>query len=208
MAPGKRILPAPDQLFRSLTSPTVSGMLPVTNARIITEVLSEGYRGNKPNGGLWTSTFTPEDHLGYGCDWEVGLYKNPMINHGYPITATLWPVWKLRVKASAKVQTITNLEEALAFTKRYHLASFEAGNWDIRLITTLITDWSRALADYDGVRLTPSAADQVAEAKFVHRVQTAFDTWNCESTLWGRWVFESVAPLGLDGHVSPADLNP
>jgi hypothetical protein len=205
-----------DQVILLPTQPTPEKLLAVRNpSRPAGDVHSwlrqdGNYRGNKPYGGLWTSAYTPNDPDGFRSDWERGLRINAAVQLGYPAAAADWPGWKLQVSGDARVLTITSLDEALAFTQHYHLASFarikELQEGIGILATTLITNWERALADYDGVRLTAKACDEIVYAKLNGGVQTAFDTWNCESTLWGCWRFPlttSVAPASAVQEIPP-----
>jgi hypothetical protein len=155
------------------------------------------YRGNKPFGGLWTSAHTP-DSADFRCDWEMAIAKNAAVHLGCqgPANGQAW--WILEPDPDARILQITSLRDAASFTKDYHLETVLIPK-TLRdapmgpLITGQITDWEKAFKAYDAIHLSADAADQIA-----HRIEdydTAFHTWNCESTLWGRWKFKRVEPL-------------
>ena len=158
--------------------------------------LKRRYRGNKPFGGLWSSTNTPDDI--YRCDWHRGLKTNKMIQMAMPPNHKA-SAYALQVDPAAKVLTIASLRDAEEFTQRYSRGvvpvpeTLRVGPG--RLITRQQTDWERALADWDGIRLTGQAADEIMYALTREDKDTAFHTWNCESTLWGRWRFSDVKAL-------------
>lgn len=187
----------PDQITIRPFPPEEAKMQPVKNPclpkRDIRQwILSGGYRGNKPYGGLWTSTYTPDDPDGFRCDWQRGVRMNALIKAGYAEIRAFWPGWRLQAVPDAKVLAILKFEDALAFTKHYHLASFEfPSSVDLsQFLTAEITNWEEVFRDYDCIRLTDEACDEITCAKVFFGGQTAFDTWNCESSLWGKWRFK------------------
>jgi len=186
-------VPAADRLKPVKNPPTPRGEIIKWLSR------SGHYSGNKPQGGLWTSTYTPLSEDGCRSDWERGLKINLLIQIACPASAANLPAWEIQLSPQARVLTVNTLEEALAFTKKYHLLQF-ARPKQIRggigkLVTTLITDWERAFKEFDGIHLTEQGCDEVTHHKIENGGQTAFDTWHCESTLWGRWCFEAVNSL-------------
>lgn len=159
----------------------------------IIQWLKTKYCGNKPKGGLWTSTHTPEDE--YACDWMRGLSTNALIRLARP-KSEVQRAFLLSCAPDARILHVSSVEEAAAFTAQYSSGKCPLPDM-LRsgigsAITDEITDWCRAFKEYDAVHLTASAADQVMLAKMSGHT-TAFDTWNCESTLWAKWCFTSVA---------------
>ena len=144
------------------------------------------YKGNKPTGGLWTSTHTPDDE--YACDWQRGRNTNALVWHAYPDQDGLTP-YRLIPNPDATVLHVQSLADAEDFTRAYRLARIPLPEALGPLVTSELTDWQRAACGYDGIHLTAEAADEVAWAMVNRAVVTAFHTWNCESTLWARWVF-------------------
>ncbi len=159
--------------------------------------LKTQYRGNKPSGGLWTSTHTPG--AAYLCDWEEGLARNLAIQRGVPEAERNAPGWLLTVQPSARVLHIESLAVARDFTLGYDLgrhplpAELRAAPLG-RLLTRCQTDWERATREHGAIHLSADAADEIAWAQAHEYADTAYATWNCESTLWGEWAFMAVEP--------------
>lgn len=171
---------------------------PPRNADILAWIKAGLYCGNKPSGGLWTSTYTPDDD--YLSDWQRGRDTNAAIQAAYPDDARLVP-YVLEVDASARVLQVDSLDEAVAFTRDYRLARFEIPG-ALRsgpgvLLTGEITDWERVFRSFGAVNLSVRAADEIVSAMLVDEVTTAFHTWHCESTLWARWLFTGVRQVEI-----------
>jgi hypothetical protein len=159
--------------------------------------LKAHYRGNKPSGGLWTSTHTPGEE--YSCDWAVGLARNLAIQRGVPLEARSYPAWLLTPDPAARIRVIASLADAREFTREYDLGRAPIPA-ELRkglglLLTRCQSDWERALETCDAIMLTGEAADEITWSQVHEQSDTAFATWNCESTLWGAWKFTSVAAL-------------
>jgi hypothetical protein len=175
-------------LLQSVKNPTKY----YPNVRVI-DWLKTRYNGNKPKGGLWTSTHTHDDV--YASDWVRGLHTNKVLRMASPINPNHKP-WLLTPSADAKILTIHSISDATAFTAKYRLATVPVPD-TLRqgmgvLITAEITDWEHALTDWDGIRLTANACDEVLYAMMHKTADTSFSTWNAESTFWGKWKFDSV----------------
>ncbi|HWB16002.1 MAG TPA: hypothetical protein VG538_06300 [Vicinamibacterales bacterium] len=159
---------------------------------------SGAYRGNKPSGGLWTSSYTPDDD--YLSDWHRGLAMNRAIQIAQQHAAGKQLTdWLLVPSPEARVCMIASLEDAVVFTRDYRLATLPrhagiGGPLGV-LVACEITNWEAAGRSLDAVSLTADAADAVAYERAHARVETAFHTWNCESTLWFRWAFVRVEPI-------------
>jgi len=147
------------------------------------------YCGNKPTGGLWTSTYLSEGE--YLSDWHRGRATNRLIQMAYPNNRL--PAWLLDIEPDAQVLRVGDLSAALDFTQRYHLGTIPLQSLGLpAIITPEITDWETALHDYDAVLLTAEAADEIAFAAVAGKQVTAFHTWNCESMIAGKWIFRNV----------------
>ena len=195
----------PDQISLFGSAPTADKVVSVQNPPVpsrSTEVLptrDNGYCGNKPYGGIWTSSYTPNASDGYRSDWERALCINPLVTHPAGASAPNLPGWILRAKNGVKILTIDSLAKAIAFTGKYHLEYFKipkafmSQNEQIKWVfTTLITNWRKACVDYDCIHLTEAAHSEVVRYKVEQNGQTAFHTWDCESTLWAKWCFGDV----------------
>jgi hypothetical protein len=193
----------PDQIVLLECAPTPENVMPVLNppipSRKIFPLPENGYRGNKPYGGLWTSSYTPDASCQYRSDWERALCKNPLIIHKFGPSAPNLPGWTLRAKKEVKVLTIDNLAKAICFTNKYHLGRYNLPKSALaqigpmrKFIKLLVTNWRKACVDYDCIHLTSSGFAEVEHYKLGKAGQTAFNTWDCESALWSKWCFNDV----------------
>jgi len=162
------------------------------------EWLKTRYRGNKPEGGLWTSTYTKDEP--YLSDWQYGRLNNIAIQLAYPPEKqeNLRP-YLVYPKKNARVLVIDSFQTAVEFTSEFHMASSpELARKTTLLATAEITDWSSAFRKFDAIHLTAEAADEIAFHALEARFDSAFHTWNCEATLWGRWMFDRVEDLVVE----------
>lgn len=128
-------------------------------------VRNDAKRLSKPRGGFWTGTYDPD----YGSCWVrycvAYRYTDPFELH--------WIV--LSVAASARVAVIDSAEDLSALIDRYpRIVRRRRG-----------LDFERLSIDYDGLHLTPNGYLRTRS----RRPGPALIGWNCESTLWFRWVF-------------------
>jgi len=119
----------------------------------------------KPRGGFWTSSYDPE----YGSGWVrwcvAHRYNEPLDLH--------WTV--LSVPSSAKVAAIDSTAELAELIKRYPLV--RRGRRGL--------DFERLSGEYDGLHLTNEGYLGTRSRRF----GPALIGWDCESTVWFRWVF-------------------
>lgn len=179
-----------------LMQPVANPSLPGVNMIDWLKNAGPGYCGNKPTGGFWTSTHTPEGP--YMCDWAHGLDRNQLIKLAYPDPKGL-NAYVLTVN-SDRILHVESLEDAVAFTNRYRRAKVRLPSLLLstppgRVITDEVTDWQRAFQEYDAIHFTASAADDAIACQLEDGFHTAFSTWYCESTLWGTWQFSKVELL-------------
>lgn len=158
--------------------------------------LLKHYRGNKPFGGMWTSTHTADDD--YSCDWERGLNTNRLIQAAMP-PGPPPRRWLITHAPDAKILTIASLADAVQFTREFEVGTAPLDRWigqAYRVIMVgTISDWVRATENLDAIRLTGNAADEIAWAMSNNHIDTAFNAWHCESTFWARWKFTEIKPL-------------
>jgi hypothetical protein len=119
----------------------------------------------KPRGGFWTSTYDPD----YGSGWVrwcvAYRYNEPLQLH--------WTV--LPVPKAARVATIDSRPDVAAFISRYpRILRGRRG-----------LDFEQLACDYDGLRLTNEGYFRTRS----RRTSPTLIGWDCESTLWFRWVF-------------------
>lgn len=136
-----------------------------------------GEYGKKPDvkTGLWTSTYTPDaEDL---SDWLRWCRVDSKWT--YPLRFVLEPEPDLKILV---VDTMKDLEKIVA---RYQGGY---GGWVSSFTARL--DFEQMLADgYDGMHLTE-------EGQWRTRLtEPNLYGWDCESTIWFRWVFKSVKSL-------------
>ncbi|OYT30497.1 MAG: hypothetical protein B6U95_00190 [Thermofilum sp. ex4484_82] len=140
---------------------------------------------HKPDGGFWTSTFTPDGE--YCSDWAEWL----VVEYGESTDKSKIKAYVLIPRKDAKVYVIDSAEDYLKLVQKYPRI--------IRCGTTAV-DWEKVAKDYDGVRLTRRGLEEVASpASLVHRltqmkVEDLYG-WDVESTVWFRDVFEKIIPI-------------
>lgn len=137
---------------------------------------------------LWTSTLINgascllEAMDGGAGDWYV---------RGYPIAC-----WKLTTTTSARVYEIAGPEDWHTLCLRYPT---EVGEMAAKHLhrhwpgaDRLTPDWPAVARDWDGVHL--SLGGLLTAAQVVNRTSEGWSVqwgWECELTMWLRWVFES-----------------
>jgi hypothetical protein len=137
---------------------------------------------------LWTSTLINgaacllEAVDGGAGDWDV---------RDYPLAC-----WKLTATTSARVYEIAGPEDWHTLCLRYPIevgemaAQHLQGHWPGA--DRLTPDWPAVAKDWDGVHL--SLGGLLTAAQVVNRTPEGWSVqwgWECELTVWLRWVFES-----------------
>ena len=122
----------------------------------------------KPRGGFWTSTYDP----GYGFGWVrycvAYRYTDPF--------ELCWTV--LSVAGSARVAIIDSAEDLKGLIDRYpRIVRRRRG-----------LDFERLSMDYDGLHLTHDGYLRTRS----RRPRPPLIGWDCESTVWFRWVFTDL----------------
>lgn len=129
----------------------------------------------KPRGGLWTSTFRPKT----GSDWIEWCKAEQFWLPPYRS-------WLVVPRRDARVLVIDNEADAVEAVKVY-------GREDARqkLLGEMMFDFEKLAQDYDAMHLTKRGQ---IETRFGYDVNLW--GWDCESTVWFRWVFAEVRWLG------------
>ncbi len=133
----------------------------------------------KPNGGIWTSTYTPnEKYPSAWYEWcaivSPGKVEPPCYFY------ILYP------KDTAKVYTINSREDL----KKLYQNGFACTDTGIPFIKFL--DFVKVAKVYDAIHLTEKG-----------QVSTPFSSgsysldWDCECTLWFRDVFEEIKSINI-----------
>ena len=129
----------------------------------------------KPEGGLWTSTYTPDKKFPSAwVEWCVHEMQEWLEDVNF---------FLLIPRDDANVYVIDSYKDLKHLYKRFGISS-EFG--------FTIMDWEEIAKEYDAVMLTEEG-----------EISTRFSTplslhgWDCESTLWFRDVFESVKRIEI-----------
>lgn len=128
----------------------------------------------KPHGGLWTSTWT-----GDGSDWTRWCEDD-----GFRVPSEEWSGLLLTPCADARIYTIDDIDDLRALVRQY-----PAGD---------VADYVAVAREFDAIHLTDAG-------QWATRMTLDLDLygWDCESTVWFRWTFESAEPVRFpvsDGH--------
>lgn len=123
----------------------------------------------KPNGGLWTSTLN-----GDSSDWIRWCEDNEFRVPGK------WRGWTLKPVDHARIYRVDSVSSATWLFSQYAT--------DLRVPFWLL-DFEAVAWEWDAIHLT-------VKGEIVTRMMQpiTFYGWDCESTLWFRWMFTSVAP--------------
>jgi hypothetical protein len=131
----------------------------------IRPIKNDPKRLGKPRGGFWTSTYDPD----YGSGWVrwcvAYRYNDPFDLH--------WTV--VHVPKSARLPAISSQSDLAALIERYPRT--------VRGRRGL--DFEKLASEYDGLHLTNEGYLRTRS----RRSSPALIGWDCESTLWFRWVF-------------------
>lgn len=167
--------------------------------------VSQPYRLTKPTGGMWTST------LGEEQGW-LGWLKDEGYGDAKP--GDRWHVaskWKLTVRPDATIYEIDSLADLVRLIELYPSENTHP-------MFDRHVEWLAVAEDFDGVHLTaagqwrtrmPLRSDEgvkiLIEANAEKKLTSLADFsglnremlpdlygWDCESTLWFNWAFDSV----------------
>lgn len=157
----------PPQLHVGPVMPTEERMKPVINRICFT----------KPSGGLWTSTYRPR----HGSGWVQWC-----LSEDFGVPDEGWRAWRLQPAENARIYTIASLADLQRL-----LAEFGE---QPRLFPGMMRypDFEAVAREYDAVHLT----DEGQWATRLTHPESLYG-WDCESTVWFRWAFDSVAELGV-----------
>lgn len=150
------------------TAPAPGLLVPVTN--------SDNCLGVKPEGGLWTSTYT----RGKGSGWTRWCEGEDFgVPHGQ------WQGYLLSVDPAARVVTIDSANDLMTLLQYDFARRTPFGGYH-----RVVPDFEKLAKFYDGMHLTDRG--QWATR---HSIPANLYGWDCESTVWFRWVFTKVRPI-------------
>ena len=128
----------------------------------------------KPHGGLWTSTYTPDEK--YCSDWIVWCVREEMYEWVSDSCYILYP------NPDAKILTIDSKEDLKRVIDQYHIVK----NGKKYL------DYERISKDFDAIHLTERGQWDT------RLLEPNLYGWDCESTLWFRNKFLGAIPIEKD----------
>lgn len=127
---------------------------------------------NKPYGGLWTSTYRPETN---DSEWVAWCRDEKFGN----VDDQTWHL--LTPKTNVNIYTIDTLNDLCELLQKYHV---ENNKTHLQYL-----DFEAISQVYDGIRLTSTG-------QWRTRLTTPdLYGWDCESTLWFGWQFDSVQKI-------------
>ena len=119
----------------------------------------------KPRGGLWTSTYDPIYGSAWVCWCVAYRYNEPFDLH--------WTV--LSIPKSARIAVIDSKADLARFIEQHpRILRGRKG-----------LDFERLSTEYDGLHLTNEGYLKTRST----RSGPLLGGWDCESTLWFRWIF-------------------
>lgn len=131
--------------------------------------------GIKPRGGLWTCPYLGAPPYSEWIEW--------CINNKFCDTP-LFESWLLEPRADVRILSFDTPDE----WDRWLRLPYYSHDW--RYI-----DFEALAQDYDGLHLSRAF---IAGRRFaVTGLCMTVSAWDVDSTLWFRWCFESVSPLGV-----------
>jgi len=144
---------------------------------------------NKPEGGLWTSTFLPSGDEVYGMcsDW-LRWCKSDMPDW---LPKSEDYCWVLYPSDDAEVVEVDDLEDYLQLLKYY--------SWLNPVTNKKEINFARLARDFDGFHLTENGVWKLRHLWEYPDIES-FYGWDCESTVWFRWKFDVVRPLKAVPH--------
>lgn len=126
----------------------------------------------KPRGGFWTSSYLGIES---GSNW-IEFCRSDMPSW---IEKDWWVVTPEPTARLLQIETLNDLKAIMSVYKSAHDSLF-GDMWP---------DWFAISQDYDGVHLTE-------EGQWETRLSVPnLYGWDCESTLWLRWVFTADDPI-------------
>lgn len=125
----------------------------------------------KPIGGLWTSTY--KDNSSSWVDWLISEnFRSPFEDR--------WAI--LKPKKDAKILIIDSFDDLWSLYVKFSFENLEKFKGFL--------DYEAISKSYDAINLTKKGE---IETRFSPEI--SLYGWDCESTLWFRWVFDSVEEI-------------
>jgi len=136
----------------------------------------ENYLPNKPIGGLWTSTYTPDEE--YCSEWIEWLCFNApewVTGNCY----LLIPEDNIKVYEIDKAEDLEKLFEKYGFDTPFGC----------------FINWEKVCKDYDAIHLTSAGQWRTREGTPKYGDRLNLYGWETESTLWCKPKFKKIIPI-------------
>lgn len=146
----------------------------VLDASALREVVPS-HMPDKPFGGLWTSTY---DFLSGSAYIQWALEEEHDISRADPIWQSCW---LLEPDSDARIYTVDTYGDLQALARLCRPKFRRRG----------LLDWSRIAKEFDAVHATDAGLRDTQFSK-----PPNLGHWDHEGTLWFRWKFSSVKPIG------------
>lgn len=135
----------------------------------------------KPTGGMWTSTYTPEDE--YDTDWIRWCSTEGFYGGRHK--------WLMKPKPDLHVLVVDSIEDLRAVTKVYEKDTYKGQ--DASLISDEVIDFPKIAEDFDAMRLTKEGQ---RETHITAMDDPDLYGWDTESVLHFRWNWSEYEYLG------------
>lgn len=147
----------------------------------VESVDGEMHLTNKPTGGMWTSTYTPDQE--HDCDWiqwcsGAGFYSG---DHK----------WLLEPKEDLDVLVIDSLKDLKTVASVYTKDTYKGS--PASKIPKTVFDFETMAEDFDAIRLTKEGQ---YETRLTGSEDPDFYGWDSESVLNFRWNWSDAEHLG------------
>lgn len=154
-----------------------------------------GVMGVKPVGGMWTSTLNDKGTSAW-IDW--------MKAESWTIRSEPLTVWRLKVQDDLKIFEIDSYEDLVELIEKvghqeeireHFVGLMEDSGLDDKRTKERYTkpDWEEASKHFDAIHMTGKGQ---RETRGILRDGYDLYGWDCESTLWFDWCFETVEHYG------------
>jgi hypothetical protein len=131
----------------------------------------------KPNGGMWTSTFTPDAE--YDSDWlrwssSEGFYGGTC-------------GWKMEVKDDLAIVEVDGMDDLWSIVEQYEAETYKGR--PAQQLREYVIDFEALARDFDGMHLTEEGQ---VKTRMPGMGAPNLYGWDSECTLWFNWAFEDV----------------
>lgn len=139
----------------------------------------------KPKGGMWTSTYTPDDE--YDSDWIRWCSTEGFYGGRHK--------WLMKPKPDTTVLVIDSLNDLRTVAKHYEKDTYKGK--DASLISDTVLDFVEISKDFDAIRLTEKGQ---WDTRITSMNEPSLYGWDSECVLHFRWNWTEYDYLGKCSH--------